>query len=799
MEFTPREEQIYLRTVKSTHDFILNLDFDELNTDAFNLSLDLDIDRSNVSRILNQLHRENYLIKVQGRPTLFLARSIILDNSNLSYVSSIITEKEDFLRSIHSTFHDDGIENTLEHKDTIVGFRDNESMSDQSYIVSAMTSYPNHLYNIDVLGEPSTGKDSIIKYIHSSGYRLKKYSHELYEFNALEFSTSLNDTVELINKISSINNKNKTSLIVIKQTYRLKPSTLSYLMSQLRLIQLDENQTPKQFIFLEDQIENEVQRKIISPYTTNTLLIPSIDNRTMKEKVEFFLVFFQNESIAINRPIYLNKNILSCFAMSTYFNNLKQIENEIRYSVSKAVYREKSDSHAVVELEFDDLSDRLLDSIENVTNRLIELNNIFDFLNQSDFYFIPNVLSKELSSLRNSVLDHDNRIIDATLSLSPLSTYVKKDIQTSMETELNIIRALNVKEIYNIIYPLFTSDDSYDDRDLYLLFVHLESVVNDIKRKSYKQKYFNDTAYKRPEIIALAQKIFTTVENEYKVALPNIELNYIQSYLTQARFNPIAGNIPILLVSHSKEIADSYKNYVYSINMKSEIQTFHYKPDVLKDHMNLFLSSLKKEVSSLNQGRGVIIITDVTSITSIMQEVFHDSNHKVVVISPLSLDTVIKSCTLAEKPGSIIEDFHSLNTSVQIPSTNTLENGTDYTSNFIHDISIRILSESLVFLDVNKSNALLSAVLMNIYKSLDFEYSDSLSIRFIHHTSFMIERIIRNEALSYRNINGFIKKFPNIYKVVEEEFQIINNQFGITVPASELVMISEIFVNVIDQ
>ena len=44
---------------------------------AFDIALDLKLDRSNVSRILNQLFNDLQLIKVEGRPTLYLSLSLI--------------------------------------------------------------------------------------------------------------------------------------------------------------------------------------------------------------------------------------------------------------------------------------------------------------------------------------------------------------------------------------------------------------------------------------------------------------------------------------------------------------------------------------------------------------------------------------------------------------------------------------------------------------------------------------------------------------------------------------------------
>ena len=47
---------------------------------AFDIALDLKLDRSNVSRILNQLFNDLQLIKVEGRPTLYLSRMLLSAN-----------------------------------------------------------------------------------------------------------------------------------------------------------------------------------------------------------------------------------------------------------------------------------------------------------------------------------------------------------------------------------------------------------------------------------------------------------------------------------------------------------------------------------------------------------------------------------------------------------------------------------------------------------------------------------------------------------------------------------------------
>lgn len=65
-----KKEEVYQHLIRHTAKQLQQRG--SLGRDALNISLDLQMDRSNVSRLLNQLHHEGRLIKTQGRPTLFL-------------------------------------------------------------------------------------------------------------------------------------------------------------------------------------------------------------------------------------------------------------------------------------------------------------------------------------------------------------------------------------------------------------------------------------------------------------------------------------------------------------------------------------------------------------------------------------------------------------------------------------------------------------------------------------------------------------------------------------------------------
>ncbi|MFQ7539304.1 MAG: sugar transporter, partial [Clostridium sp.] len=91
-----KKEEVYQHLVQHTAKHLQQKG--GLGRDALNISIDLQMDRSNVSRLLNQLHHEGRLIKTQGRPTLFFARTPLENEYPDVHVPSIIPKG----KSIHS-------------------------------------------------------------------------------------------------------------------------------------------------------------------------------------------------------------------------------------------------------------------------------------------------------------------------------------------------------------------------------------------------------------------------------------------------------------------------------------------------------------------------------------------------------------------------------------------------------------------------------------------------------------------------------------------------------------------------
>lgn len=64
--------------------------FESLGLDTLTVSLDLKMNRANISRLLNQLYNEGRLIKTDSRPVFFMDRSALDRYVEHAYIPSII-------------------------------------------------------------------------------------------------------------------------------------------------------------------------------------------------------------------------------------------------------------------------------------------------------------------------------------------------------------------------------------------------------------------------------------------------------------------------------------------------------------------------------------------------------------------------------------------------------------------------------------------------------------------------------------------------------------------------------------
>ncbi len=98
----------------------------------------------------------------------------------------------------------------------------------------------------------------------------------------------------------------------------------------------------------------------------------------------------------------------------------------------------------------------------------------------------------------------------------------------------------------------------------------------------------------------------------------------------------------------------------------------------------------------------------------------------------------------------------------------------------------KMLEEMLTFLDPVKAYNLANDSYMTIIKLLGIVNTTQLKTRYIFHICCMIERLIQDEILPYKDVDKLIQNQVRLYNKVKFSLINIEESFGITIPDTEI-------------
>jgi transcriptional regulatory protein LevR/transcriptional regulator with AAA-type ATPase domain len=173
-----------------------------------------------------------------------------------------------------------------------------------------------------------------------------------------------------------------------------------------------------------------------------------------------------------------------------------------------------------------------------------------------------------------------------------------------------------------------------------------------------------------------------------------------------------------------------------------------------------------------------------------------------ITVQPMTIHK-IKSLT-RDKLDNIFVFVGSLNPEIiSIPYISTdeivIHNGLERISNMIEvrrldrhkkrlipNLTMKIIEDSLSFLNPQKAYNVLDEALNDIVDILCIEKTDHLKASFLMHCTCMIERVIKKEVLPYNDIAMCIEENMDIYHMLKKSLQIVEDTFSMIIPDTEL-------------
>lgn len=419
----------------------------------------------------------------------------------------------------------------------------------------------------------------------------------------------------------------------------------------------------------ETNVERKVSVMLIGATTenieTNLLLtfrrripmviyLPSLRDRFLKEKVDLIYRIFQQECNRINSKIFVDKNVVEILALNKFSGNIGQLKNMIQVLCARSfmqVINKKEDR--LVSIDVNEIL-KLMDSFNETSLLDGNYSEIRKYLN--NLMLIPfkcNHLSIDEDIERDNFIEHDiyRSIEEKYYDLKLLNL-------PDSETE-NILWAFILNNFTNIKFNVNKQQDALSMNDLYsfvgqyivravkqlmkqvmekepngeinkhafkYLAIHLDEAI---KRIRLNQKIININLEKIKKEFAkeyaICLEFAKKIEESEGVKIPEDEVGFITLYLKSALSQEtMKKRVGLIMISHGYIATETVKvikellgtNFPIAIDMPLNEKPIHIYNKAIE---------LAKVI---DQGRGVLFLVDMGSLSNIGDIVYNQTNIK---------------------------------------------------------------------------------------------------------------------------------------------------------------------------
>ena len=341
MKNTSKKDQILAYIDKKSRELISRQQIDRNGADAVNISYDLKIDRTNVSRDLNTLWKNGLLVKIAGRPVYYLSTRELNNAYPDVHIPSYIPKNETIGAYLRSDSPDSSALNVgAQDFSRVIGAKG--SLYDEIEKAKAAVSYPPYGLHTIISGNPGTEKtyiaNNMVLYAINNGLRNKNCPY--FEIDCRGYTDSFTEELfgvyDPVNPRKGIFQRSVNGFVVLEQIEYLPETVINLIGSALSKSYYSRLNTNEQLelrcmvilttdLPLDDPLINNIQK-----YTPIRIHLNDIDSRGIYEKYELIMDLFSKEARNIHTSIKVSKDVLVTLAGMRFQNNLSELQNLVK-------------------------------------------------------------------------------------------------------------------------------------------------------------------------------------------------------------------------------------------------------------------------------------------------------------------------------------------------------------------------------------------------------------------------------------------------------------------------------------
>ena len=615
-------------------DFMKSLDVCKPNKEGITtkqLAEKLNMQRSNLSTILNRLVEEKLIEKQEGRPVYYR-------------LNGLYEKRKSF--------------------EAMIGY--DGSLRNAIQTAKAALLYPQRNLHTLILGENGSGKSFFVRSMYQFAQEMTILDEKapLICLNCRYYVDNHKELKELllnIQKEDCLLNRAKKGILYIDHL-ELFPSSL-----RSDLIDLIENatllkrngftsQSMPMLICSYDESYGIDQKELYMQKFPMVVSLPSLSSRPLSERYELIEKFFYDEMLAIQKPIQINTDLLRCLLLYECKNNLKQLGNDIKSGCAKAYIRNsekasylypvisdfpnevrkgilfyKENRYQIDQLVHDEYDYRIIESGLNKEKKDLKRNNdnsIYDVIDQkANELKEKGASSFEINSVMNDVIESEIKNYSRNLKEQIVNTQ-----QLSKICDQRIIQ-----DVSQFMMKLKNENLVYSVSVFYGLCLHLNAIL---ERGSTKQKFSTQQAReimeKHPQEYRFALLFCADFEKKYGINIPIDEVIFVAMFLYEEKNDdPLEDHPVILIAMHGENAAESISRTINTLSTANNVYGFDMQLD---ESVNDAYEHFKKKIISIHQNAGVLMIYDMGSFKTMAQMVSLETNIEILTMQlPLTL------------------------------------------------------------------------------------------------------------------------------------------------------------------
>lgn len=580
------------------------LDIHEFTTNA--IAENLDLQRTNVSTILNVLYQEKRIDKISGKPVKYK-----VNQKESSYIEN------------------------LDVFDALIGSKG--SLKNAIDLSKAATLYPNASLPILIKGDKGTGKkklmDIIAIFAHQNNIIQNHKQIQLINCKNFEDNKKLNQTLE---DLAQQTHEEKR-LLKIQHIEHLNQKGRELLFA---LIDLN-------LYFIICSVDGNDNHRLIDIYTSQfpvVISIPTLNERPLEEKFALMNQILIEESKAMSRSIRISASILMMVLLYETPENIRNLKRDIKIACANAYVREFGNKENDIFLYLNDFPNHIRNAIlryqdfNDELDKIIKPNHTYTFNEKSlskyqeedvNYKTIYEAIETKRNNLKKKGLSSDEINIILETDINETFNIVEASSSSFGEVSGSITKIVT-QEIIILVRDFlkeayYALGIKYEKNTFYSLCLHLSKVIERAKSGSrLKQDDLKIDLEDLKVEYALAQALVDKINKQYNIELHETETAIITMFISKRGKQDETNTKPIVLIAmHGDNLASAMATVVNSFLSFSNVYSFNLP---LSGDIKEYYYKLKSFIQEINRNAGVLMLYDMGSLKTMAKNITEETH-----------------------------------------------------------------------------------------------------------------------------------------------------------------------------